>query len=95
MPFVVPSLQRISEAAFTIAESESLVFDPLKNALEFTRNLTAFEDPRVIENAGPKVMEHELPAPGVQVCWVADPHAALVFGSIRPVVNAAEPFDAA
>lgn len=95
IPVVVPSLQRISEAAFTIAESESLVFEPLKNALEFTRNLTAFEDPRVIENAGPKETEHELPAPGVQVPCEAEPHAALVLASIKSAVNAVEPFDAA
>lgn len=95
MPVDVPSLQIISEAAFTIADSESLVFEPLKNELEFTRNLTAFVDPRVIENAGPKLTEHELPVAGLQLVVVAEPHAAFVFASIISTLNAVEPVDAA
>ena len=83
MPVDVPSLQTMSEAALMIAESESLVFEPLKNELEFTRNLTAFEDPRVIENAGLNETEHELPDAEEQVVEVEDPHAALVFASIK------------
>ena len=65
---VVPSFQRMLPAALTIAESESLVFDPLKNELELTRSLTVFEVPRVMTNPGAKVIEHELPYVGLQLC---------------------------
>lgn len=86
MPLVVPSLQRISpppEVSIT-AEKESLVFVPLKYPLEFIRNLTALELPLVMENAGLKLIEHELPAPVVQVMFAtALPHVAFVFASIK------------
>ena len=89
MPVDVPSLQRMSEAAFTIADSESLEFDPLKNEDEFTRSLTALEDPRLIENAGLNETEQELPELDEQVVEVEDPHAAFVFASIRTAANVA------
>lgn len=77
----------MSEAALTIADIESLVFEPLKKLLETTRNLTAFVVPRLIENAGPKLTEHELPV-GLQDVVVADPHVAFVFASTRVTLNA-------
>ena len=70
MLVLVPSLHLISVIAFTVAEIESLVFEPLKNALEFTRNLTDLELPLLIEYAGEKETEQEVLDAGVQVCLV-------------------------
>lgn len=82
-------------AASTIAETPSPVFAAFANELEFARSFTAFVVPRLIENAGAKVTTHELPPAGVQVCWAALPHAALVVASIKSIVKAAVPLTTA
>ena len=69
------------------AENESLVFVPLKYELEFVRSLTALVVPRVIENAGLKLIEHELPVVVHVLFAVALPHVAFVFASIRDAVT--------
>jgi hypothetical protein len=95
IPVDVPSLQRISEAALMIAESESLVFEPLKSELELMRSLTALLEPLVIVNAVLNETEQELPVVGLQLPAEEDPHVAFVFASIRLVEKAVVPDEAA